>query len=210
MLVSEEKSETRKFDRGVPQRNILRPTLFNIYTTELSKILIQHHVNSKMNADDTRFYFPVNNIDDSKERIQARMTEVTEWMNRKSLKLNEEKIECTVFGTKDSLEKLDMFEKIKVCTKEVKLVKSVRNLGNITDNNLNIDKQILKTVWSCNYQLRNIAFIRKYHHEDTIKKKLIHSYIVSNRLPNSFLRKLQVIKKKKKNCQSCEKKELSK
>lgn len=202
--ISSDSSEIKNLKRGVPQGSILGPTLFNIYTTELSNILKSHNVGFKLYADDTQFYFPFENVEKCKEKIQLIMTDVMGWMNRKKLKLNEEKTVCMMFGSKDNLKNLVSIEKMKICTMEVPLVDSVRNLGVVIDKNLKMDKQILNTVRLCNYQLKNIAFIRKYLNEDTTKM-LVHSHIMSkldycnsvyHRLPNNLLMKLQTTQKK--------------
>ena len=51
------KSETRKLTKGMLQGSVLGPTLFTIYTVELSWILKKHNVTFKLYDDDTQFYF---------------------------------------------------------------------------------------------------------------------------------------------------------
>ena len=53
VVVSQTKSETRKLTKGVPQGSVLGPTLFTIYTIELSWILKKYNVTFKLYADDT-------------------------------------------------------------------------------------------------------------------------------------------------------------
>ena len=59
VVVSQRKSETRKLTKGIPQGSVLGPTLFTIYTIELSWILKKHNVTFKLYADDTQFYFSI-------------------------------------------------------------------------------------------------------------------------------------------------------
>ena len=64
VIINETKSE-RTLQRGVPQGSVLGPVLFSIYTIELAWILKQHNVKFKMFADDTQFYFIINNVEDN-------------------------------------------------------------------------------------------------------------------------------------------------
>ena len=86
-------------------------------------------------------------------------------------------------------------------TSNIKIVPVLRNLGVYIDSNLTMKNQISNTVKVCNHHLRNIAFIRKYLNEDTLKM-LIHNHAISrldycnaiyHKLPNILLKKLQNI-----------------
>ena len=53
VVVSQSKSETRKLTKGVPQGSVLGPTLFTIFTIELSWTFKKHNVTFKLYADDS-------------------------------------------------------------------------------------------------------------------------------------------------------------
>ena len=204
VAISKSKSETRKLTKGVPQGSVLGPTLFNIYTIELSWILKKHNVSFKLFADDTQFYFSITTIPDIENKIEEIMKDIKGWMINKKLKLNDDKTECMLFGTEHALKKYEQLQYIKIGTSNIKIVPVVRNLGVFIDENITMKKQILNTVKVCNHHLRNIAFIRKYLNEDACKT-LIHSYVISRLdycnslyygLPNVQLKKLKNIQNK--------------
>ena len=81
------------------------------------------------------------------------------------------------------------------------LSKSVRDLGFTIDNNLTCNQQIQTVIRNVNFSLRNIAFIKRYLDEDSMKK-LVHNYIISRldycnslycELPTYQLKKLQLV-----------------
>ena len=102
MVVSQSKSETRKLTKGVPQGSVLGPTLFTIYTIELSGILKKYNVTFKLYADDTVF-FSITTIQSTTSKIEVVMTDIKNWMVKKRLKLNDDKTECMLFGTENTL-----------------------------------------------------------------------------------------------------------
>ena len=90
------------------------------------------------------------------------MTDIKNWVVRKKLKLNDDKTECMLFGTENTLKNYEQFQHIMIGTSDIKIVSALRNLGVYIDSNLTMKKQISNTVKVCNHHLRNIAFIRKY------------------------------------------------
>ena len=101
VAVSQKKYKTRKLTKGVPQGSALCPTLFTIYTIELSYILKIHNVSFKLYADDTQFYFSVTTIQGTMSKIEEVMTDIKNWMVKK-LKLNDDKTKCMLFGTENT------------------------------------------------------------------------------------------------------------
>ena len=178
VMISNEKSMTKRLSKGVPQGSVLGPLLFCIYTIELSNILKKHTVKFKLFADDTQFYFPVENIEDAKNKINAIMIDIKRWMIVKKLKLNEEKTECMLFGSVSALKKYENFQSICIGSSNIDVKKVVKNLGVLIDNKLSMKNHILHIVKTCNYYIRNIAFIRKYLTEDTLKT-VIYNHVLS-------------------------------
>ena len=177
-VISNTKSETRKLTKGVPQGSVLGPMLFSVYTRELSCILKKHNVKYKLYADDTQFYFPVESIQETGRKVETIMKDIKNWMVKKKLKMNEEKTECMLFGTRKSLKKYEEFKQIKIGMTMIKITKKVKDLGVHIDNELKMGDQINNIVRTCNYHIRNIAFIRKYLDQDSLRT-VISNHILS-------------------------------
>ena len=162
----------------MPQGSVLGPMLFSIYTRELAWILEQHNVKYKLYADDTQFYIPVKSIQETERKIDAIMKDIKNWMVKKKLKMNEDKTECMLFGTKKMLKKYEHFNHIEIGTTTIEITKKVKDLGVYIDNELKMEDQIKNTVKICNYHIRNIAFIRKYLDRKALQT-LISNHVLS-------------------------------
>ena len=199
VVLMNEKSEIKKLKMGVPQGSVLGPLLFEIYTIELSKILDKHEVMYKLYADDTQFYFQFENIEEAKRKIDAIMRDIRMWMMSKKLKLNEDKTECMLFGSANALKKYEHLVDITIGLTTINIKKVVRDLGVQVDNMLSMKDQVLQTVKMCNFNIRNIAFIRKYLNEDALKTAICNHVLsrldycnsLYKGLPNYLLKKLQ-------------------
>ena len=201
VIIKGTKSEKRMLHRGVPQGSVLGPVLFSIYTIELAWILSYYRVQFKMFADDTQLYLTINNVEDTTRILNGLVHDLNQWMTKKKLKLNGSKTECLIIGTKHDTTKYEGVNHITINNEEIVLSAQVRDLGFIIDRNLTCKQQIQAVIKNANFSLRNIAYLKKYLDENSMKK-LVHNYIITRldycnslyyKLPAYQLKKLQQI-----------------
>ena len=81
-------------------------------------------------------------------------------------------------GTKHDITKYDELKEVSINNQGIVLSRSVRDLGFVIDNNLTCNEQIQTVIKNANFSLRNIAFIKKYLADDSMKK-LVYNYITT-------------------------------
>ena len=91
-------------------------------------------------------------------RIDSCISEIREWMTHNKLKLNDDKMEFVIFGTRQQLKKVI---NVQVCigNTEVIPVEPVMNLGFFMDKLLKNTNHVNKLTSSLEYQLNNIKRI---------------------------------------------------
>ena len=156
------------------------PILFSIYTFELSFILKEHGVKFKLFVDDTQFFISIEDIEDTTRKIYNILSDIKEWMNKKKLKLNEGKTEVLLIGTKRNVQNFNDMDTMQIGDNRIELKDSVKDLGVRIDKGLTLNEQINSVVKLACYNLRNIAFIKIYLDEASVKK-LVHNLVI-NRL----------------------------
>ena len=124
--------------------------------------------------------------------------DLRDWMIRDRLKLNEDKTEVILIGTRQQLAKVNVTS-IAVGDETIEAKPSVRNLGSWFDSQLSMLTHISKVCGAAFYHLHNIGRIRKFLSPDDTKP-LIHAFITSRidycnsllyRLPVCQLNKMQ-------------------
>jgi hypothetical protein len=141
---------------------------------------------------------PLDNWNDLKVRLEACLSDISEWMSSNMLKLNHDKTEVIVFATQNRDRDLtDISLTFDGCV--IKPVPVVKNPGAYFDRYLSMDQHVSNIARSCFYQIRTIGRIR-HHLDDTTCKTLINALVTSRLdyanalllgLPHRTIHKLQ-------------------
>ena len=128
-------------------------------------------------------------------------TYISQWIHSDKLKLNSDKTECLLIGTRQQLQKVSNISTLSVGDSQIAPSCEVRNLGTWFDSKMSMLSHINKTCSSAFYYLYNMRRIRKYLSR-SVTESLVHAFITSRidycnsllyGLPNSHIMKLQRI-----------------
>ena len=96
----------------MPQGSVLGPILFSLYTTPLSKVIQNHPgIHFHFYADDMQLYIHLTHKHATLafERLKNCLDDVRKWLSVNKLKLNPDKTEFILFGSKMSVQNLANF-----------------------------------------------------------------------------------------------------
>ena len=133
--------------------------------------------------------------------MEACLEDMSTWMAEHHLKLNAEKTEFLVMGTKAQTKKIQEPLVITIGDESITASEKARNIGAVMDNELNMIAHVNNVSKSCYVHLRNIGRIRPNLTEDAAAT-LVHSFIASKLdnlnsllygIPDKTIKKLQLI-----------------
>lgn len=134
-------------------------------------------------ADDTQLYLAFQPDDTAAQEsavasMEACIQDIRNWMTKDSLKINDDKTEVILIGTKAQLKKVKIDNLAVGDSKIVPSTEAIRNLGCWFNNNFTMNAQVTKTCKAGFFYLHNICRIRKFLTQE-ITEKLIHAFVTS-------------------------------
>ena len=190
---------------NVPQGSILGPSEYSDFTEPVGRVIRTKSVTPHFYADDSQLYVHCNPnkpdaVQDAVLKIDQCCKEVKTWMTSNYLKLNDDKTEVIIVGTKAQLRKSNI-NAIDVCNSKIAVKNSVKNIGVYIDSELTMKYHVnhISSVAWCH--LRNLFRIRRYLTTSACVT-LVHAFVTSRldlyncllyKCPNTMKNKLQRI-----------------
>ena len=176
---------------GIPLGSVL--LLFSIYTSPLSTLIGKHkRIKFHFYADDSQLYVPLSHMNASAafDKLNRCLQDIKEWMSASKLKLNPDKTEFILFGSKKQRERLNVCFPIDILGNPLHPTKSIRNLGVWFDSDFSFSERVQNVCKSCLIQLRDFRNIRQFLTRDAAVS--VANAFISSRLDycNSLLRSL--------------------
>ena len=149
------------------------PQWFTVYTSPVRDIILKYNLNYHVYADDTQLYITFKSSQEPADSCittpEKCIQEIRSWMRQNFLKLNDQKTEFLLFGSRQQLSKVSL-PFITIGDSQITPSSQARNLGVIFDSTMTLKPHISNIV------VRNISRIRKYLNQSAAEQ-IIHMYM---------------------------------
>ena len=176
VILNNKKSVEHPVVSGVPQGSILGPLLFIIYTNDIENAI--SYSDCLLYADDTALYHSHRDVDELMVRCQSDVNDLALWFSCNKLKLNADKTQFIIFGTRTSLRRLkthNLILSIKDC--RVHRADSITYLGVKLDECMSWDRQVDHVTKSISKAIGRLCVI-KHLIPISVRKRIFPSLIL--------------------------------
>jgi hypothetical protein len=148
---------------GVPQGSVLGPLLFSIFISGISDVIDSNQFKHIVYADDLQIFCTTSLIDlPMKLRaLEDSINKVTERVQLMKLKLNPNKFELIIFGSKKNVSNIHDAQ-ISINGVVIQSKKDVRSLGVVLDDRLTFEKHLNLVRKTAFFYLRCISKCRRF------------------------------------------------
>ena len=165
---------------------------------------MKYNLSYHVYADDTQIYLAFKPSQQQSDLaincLENCVSDIRVWMKQNFLKLNDNKTEFMLFGSRQQLAKISSLNII-IGESYIESSSRARNLGVILDSYMTMNNHISHITRTASFHLRNIQKLRKYL-DSTATEQIVHSFVTSrldmgnsllHGLPHKQIHRLQLI-----------------
>ena len=184
-------------------RAVLGPILFSLYTTPLSNVIGNHPgICFDFYAYDTQLYVHLTHKHATLafERPKNCLDDVRKWLSVNKLKLNPDKTEFILFGSKNVRTKLGKYFPVNILGTLLSPAEAIRNLGVWFDSDFSFSCHVRNICKACFVHIRDLKRVRGYLTREAAL--LAANALVGSRLDycNSLFRSLSALDLRRLQC----------